>query len=121
LILKKELENSELPQKAKNILCELRNKINEKKILLNSLTIFQLRFNRVYPNFINNLSSHFSFLTQYEMVFISAHLMGLTTNQIADLLNISDGSVRKSRYRLKKKMGLKKDESFLNFIQSFNE
>ena len=121
LIIKKELQNTRLTEKTKNLLFELRSKINEKKIILNSLTVFQLSFNRVYPNFIKKLNSRFSFLTQYELVFLSAHLMGLSTVQIADLLNISDGSVRKSRYRLKKKMGLKKDVNFLNFVQSFNE
>ncbi len=121
LIIEKESQSVKLTGKIKMLFDELKNKINEKKILLNSLTIFQLRFNRVYPNFVTNISSRFSFLTQYEIAFVSAHLMGLSTSQIADLLNISDGSVRKSRYRLKKKMGLNKDENFVSFIQCFNE
>ena len=47
--------------------------------------------------------------------------MGLFTNQLADLLNISTNSVRKSRNRIKNKLGLKKEDDFLIFIHSVNQ
>lgn len=119
-IIQKELQNPDLPEESKRILTELKNKTKKKTVLWNNWTIFQLKFNQAYPNFISNLTKQFSGLTQYEMVFISAHLMGLSTNQLADLLNISDDSVRKSRYRLKKKLGLKKKDDFLNYIHELN-
>jgi DNA-binding CsgD family transcriptional regulator len=36
--------------------------------------------------------------------------MGLKTNEIADLLGISPDSVRKLKYRFKKKMGVSEEE-----------
>lgn len=119
-IIKRELQNPDLQEESKRVLTELKSKTKKKTVLWNNWTIFQLKFNQAYPNFISNLTTRFSGLTQYEMVFISAHLMGLSTNQLADLLNISDDSVRKSRYRLKKKLGLKKENDFLKFVHELN-
>jgi DNA-binding response OmpR family regulator/DNA-binding CsgD family transcriptional regulator len=117
-MLNNELRNQNLTDASKKILLELKRKTKRKTLIWNNWTIFQLKFNQTYPHFITNLTQKFPGLTQYEMVFISAHYMGLNTAQLADLLNISDGSVRKSRYRIKKKLGLKKEDDFLNFIQS---
>lgn len=103
-----------------NLIAELKEKINSKTILWNNWTIFQIKFSQVYPNFISRVKKKYDNLTQYELVFISATFLGLTTQQIADLLNITDDSVRKSRYRLKRKIGLGKDEDFLKFIYSLN-
>lgn len=119
-LLQKELLNTHLPEGSKNILLKLKKKIEENTVLRNNWAIFLLKFRQVYPRFIHNLTSLFSGLTQYELVFISAHMQGLNTKQIADLLNISDDSVRKSRYRTKKKLGLNKEDDFLSFIRSLN-
>ena len=119
-MIKKELQNPVLSKDSKGVLIKLKNKTKKKTVLRNNLTIFQLKFNQTYPHFISNLTAHYTGLTQYEMVFISAHLMGLNTNQMADLLNITNDSVRKSRYRLKKKMGLNKEDDFLKFVHELN-
>ncbi len=98
------------------LIMEIREKIRSKSILWNNWTIFQMKFSQVYPDFIPNVKKQFNNLTQYELVFISATFLGLTTQQIADLLNITDDSVRKSRYRIKRKLGLDKEQDFLEFI-----
>lgn len=119
-LISKELDNSTLSKEAKTILTEIKSRIKKNKILCNNWTLFQLKFNQKYPDFISNLNNHVAGLTQYEMVFISAHLMGFHTNQLAELFNITEDSVRKSRYRLKKKLGLKKEDDFLQFIHQLN-
>ena len=103
------------------LIVELKGKISSKSILWNNWTIFQIKFSQAYPDFIPRVKRKYDNLTQYELVFISASFLGLTTQQIADLLNISDDSVRKSRYRLKRKLGLSKDEDFLKFVYSLND
>ncbi|MDD4109171.1 MAG: response regulator [Prolixibacteraceae bacterium] len=118
-IISVRLKNAKLTADQKMILMEIKNKIERKKNLFNSWTVFQLRFNQVYPHFISNITSRISGLTQYELIFLSATVMGLSTTQLADLLNISDDSVRKSRYRLKKKLGLNKTDDLLKYIHSF--
>jgi len=119
-IISARLKNVKLNAEQKKILLEIKSKLNKKKNLFNSWTVFQLRFNQVYPNFISNLTSRIPGLTQYELVFLSATVMGLSTSQLGDLLNISDDSVRKSRYRLKKKLGLTRENDLLKYIHSFN-
>ena len=120
-IISKELDNLTLPQEVKTLLQDIKSSIKKNKILCNNWTLFQLKFNQKYPDFISNLNQHAVGLTQYEMVFISAHLMGLHTNQLSELFNITEESVRKSRYRLKKKLGLKKEDDFLQFIHRVNK
>lgn len=114
--IKTELQNPSLPEESKKVLVEIKNKIKKKSILGNNWTDFLIKFNHSYPAFISGLSARFEGLTQYDLVFISAHKMGFSTNQIAGLLNISDDSVRKSRYRIKKKLGLGRNDDFLKFI-----
>jgi DNA-binding response OmpR family regulator len=118
--MKAELRNPSLPPHLKKVLTEMHNKLNRKHFIVNNWTNFQLKFNQVYPEFIKKLTSKYPRLTQYEVVFISAHVMGLSTHQLADLFTISNDSVRKSRYRLKKKLGLNKADDFLNFIYSIH-
>lgn len=119
-IINNTIQNPDLTTHQKDLFIELRNKVNQKKFLVDKWTIFQLRFNQLYPHFMACLTQKYEKLTQYDLLFISATRMGLNTNQISDLLNISPGSARKSRYRLKKKMGLKKEDDFLKFIYSLN-
>ena len=54
-----------------------------------------------------------------ENLRMSAYIkMGMTTKQIAQLLNIADNSVFISRHRIKKKLKLSEKESLSRFIRS---
>lgn len=118
-LIEEELQKDIVSKKETMVLLKLKNRLKGKSILSDNWTIFQLKFNQVYPGFIEMISQKIPGLSQYEHVFISATKMGLNTNHIAELLNISEDSVRKSRYRLKKKLNLKRTESFLTFVLSF--
>lgn len=115
------LRNPDRTTHQSTLFLQLKRKINEKKFLTNNWTVFQVRFNQIYPHYISHFTKKFKNLTQYDLVFISAMRMGLSTTQLADLLNITEDSVRKSRYRLKKKIGLKKEDDFLKFIHSMDK
>ncbi len=78
-----------------------------------------MKFNQVYPDLIGRITRQYPKLTQLELTIISTILFNLNSNQIASMLNISPESVRKSRYRLKKKLKLEHDESLVKFIHSF--
>jgi len=116
-----ELKQKNITSKERMLLLNLRNKISSRSLISDNLTVFQLRFNQTYPHFITRVAEQFPNLTQYEIVLISATLMGFNTNQLGEILNISADSVRKSRYRLKKKIGLRKSEDFVLFIHSLNK
>jgi DNA-binding response OmpR family regulator/DNA-binding CsgD family transcriptional regulator len=118
LILAK-LRNENLTDDQKMLLLELKTKVSKKNILCNGWLVFQMKFNQAHPDFVPRITAKYAGLTQYELVFFSATYTGLTTSQMADLLNISQDSVRKSRYRIKKKIGLKREDDFLKFVYSF--
>ena len=98
----------------------LKNKINKKVVASNGWTIFQMKFNQTYPNFTTNLIKEHKNLTEYELLLCSSLLSGLNNNQIADLLNVTIESARKSKYRLKKKLGLQKEDDLVAYIATFN-
>lgn len=115
-----ELRNDKLSEEQKRILMNLKIRMKDSSVRPDSLTIFQLKFNQTYPDFTIKFARLFSHLTSYDLVFISAMAAGLNTNQLSNLLSISADSVRKSRYRLKRKMGLGKEDDLLKFIYSFH-
>lgn len=118
--IRHELSHNNLSETDRNILLKLKSQIKTKTLLTDNWAIFQLKFNQTYPHFISRFTSHYTNLTQYDLVIVSAMITGLNTNQLADLLNISADSVRKSRFRLKKKLGLAKKDDLLTFIHTYN-
>ncbi|QGY45981.1 response regulator [Maribellus comscasis] len=118
LIVENELYRPTGTKHKSDVLFKMKKYLNDKSLLLNNWATFQLRFNHVYPGFTEKLTERFDALTQYDIVFICATKMGMNTSQIAHLFNISDDSVRKSRYRIKKKLCLKKTDNFVQFTHS---
>ena len=86
-----------------------------------SWRIFQHKFVQVYPDLFGRITMQFPELTQLDLTIISAILFNLNSHQIAGMLNIAPESVRKSRYRLKKKLKLRNDESLVRFVHGFPE
>lgn len=119
--LSEELQKKENSGDQRRVLLDLKHKIQKKSALLNSLTAFQLKFNQTYPNFASRLFVKFPLLTQQDIILISAIFINLNTNQIGVILGISPESVRKSKYRLKKKLGINKDADLAVFIHELNE
>jgi tetratricopeptide (TPR) repeat protein len=68
-------------------------------------TSFKRSFDTTYPNFYLNLKHEFPELTDSNMRYIILSKLGLSVTEISNLLGISTESVKKSRQRLKKKMG----------------
>lgn len=66
---------------------------------------FRRSFDATYPNFYLNLKHEFPELTDSNMRYIILSKLGLSVTEISNLLGISTESVKKSRQRLKKKMG----------------
>lgn len=100
------------------------------------------RFNRVYKTIVkelntdkswNNLENHirnvhFDFLkrlkdkypaiTPREMDLATYLLMNMSTKEIAEIMNISDGGVELARYRLRKKLELSRKENLTGFLMN---
>jgi FixJ family two-component response regulator len=71
---------------------------------------------KVHPHFFKKLKKLCKNLTEENLKMIAYIKMGMTTKQIAQLLNISPKAIEINRYRLKKKMKLPEGESLVSFI-----
>lgn len=80
---------------------------------------FELHFNHVHGNFTNRLLEKYPKLSPQE-IKLSAYLrLNLTTKEIAHLLNISVRGVEISRYRLRKKLMLDRNDNLTDFMLKF--
>lgn len=98
--------------------------VNLQKILREELVIdkdfenAKLHIQRVHPDFFNLINEkaqrNLSLLDQKLCAYL---YLKMDTQQIAKLMNIEAKSVRMSRYRIKQKLGLGKDEDLNAFLQ----
>ena len=72
--------------------------------------VFKSYFSEVHNNFDQNLKSIAQDVTENDIRLASFLRMNLTTKEIASLINVLPDSVLKSKYRLKKKLGLSKEQ-----------
>ncbi len=80
---------------------------------------FQFHFDRVHGDFTNRFKAAFPPLSPQD-IRLSAYLrMNLSTKEIAQLLNISVRGVEISRYRLRKKLKLDRNQNLQEFILNF--
>jgi len=79
---------------------------------------FKKTFQEVYPNFFATLRFKFPEITASELRLSALIKMNLSLKEAASTLGISAESVKKSRYRLKKKIALPEDDSLEDFIRS---
>lgn len=75
-------------------------------------------FTQVNPHFFDNLKQKFPDLTANEIKLCAYIRIGMSSKQIAQMLNLSPESVNKNRYRLRKKLGMEKDEALDELIAS---
>ncbi len=76
---------------------------------------FKSKFLVVFPDFYESLSHEVKF-TNAEQRLLACEYLGLSNGEIASMLAISPESVIKTRYRLKKKLGISKSDDLLVFI-----
>jgi tetratricopeptide (TPR) repeat protein len=79
---------------------------------------FNAVFEHVHQSFFDKLKAHSDQLTSHDIRLISLMKMNLPSTEVATLLGISPDSLRVTRYRLRKKLGLKQGENLTAFIQA---
>lgn len=81
--------------------------------------VFRLRFEKIDPTFFEELSHRFK-LTETDLRICALIKLNVTTQEAANMLNITADSVNKSRYRLRKKLNLPKEVELNSFIQTIS-
>lgn len=80
---------------------------------------FEENFDLVYENYLKRLGETFPTLTVSDKKLCAYLKMGLSSKDIAPLLNMSFRSVEMSRYRLRKKLNLEREINLTEFLQNF--
>ena len=79
----------------------------------------EFHFDRVHRDFSKRIKQEFPQLTTQEMKLCTYLRLNFTTKEIAQLLHISVRGVEISRYRLRKKLKLNRDQNLSEFILEF--
>lgn len=80
---------------------------------------FKRAFQDVYPDFFASLRYRFPAITVSEIRLAALIKINLSLKEAANMLGISVDSVKKSRYRLKKRLGLQDEQSLEEFLNHF--
>lgn len=94
-----------------NIISEL-----DKSISQDTWTEFEVRFQEVHVDFYNRLSRQFPDLTPNELRLCAFLRLNMTSKEIADITYQSAESLKTARYRLRKKLGLDRDENLIAYL-----
>ncbi len=95
----------------KNVISEL-----DKSITQDTWTEFEVRFQEVHVDFYNSLSRQFPDLTPNELRLCAFLRLNMTSKEIADITYQSAESLKTARYRLRKKLGLDRDENLVAYL-----
>ncbi len=77
---------------------------------------FEINFDKVYEDFLKKLREAYTELTPKDLKLCAYLRMNLSSKEIAPLLNISVRGIEISRYRLRKKLQLGRDENLIEFL-----
>jgi DNA-binding CsgD family transcriptional regulator len=80
---------------------------------------FERSFNLVHGDFIKRLLEKHPYLTPQEIKLAAYLRLNLNTKEMAQLLNISVRGVEISRYRLRKKLGIEREDNLNEFMLKF--
>ncbi len=112
-------------------LLPLTNKNGEEKIAkliseikTRTLTInwteFDYLFAQIHQSFYTILNQRFPDISQSDRKLCGLMKLNLSTKEIASVLNVSLETIKKNKFRLKKKFGLQAGDSLIRFIQEIN-
>lgn len=81
---------------------------------------FEENFNLVYDNFLQKLSDRYPVLKLSDRKLCAYLRMGLSSKEMASLLNTSVRSIETARYRLRRKLELDQGRNLQDFLQSLD-
>jgi tetratricopeptide (TPR) repeat protein len=80
---------------------------------------FKIHFEKAYPGLIQHIKEIYEHLSPAELRMFLLMKLNIDSKEIASILGISIESVKKTRYRLKKKMELKEEDDLNDFVRNY--
>ncbi len=108
------LEESPTKEEVELLITQLK----KEKIIESNWKDYLISFEKLHPSFYATLEQMDIFLTKSEKRLCAFIFQDLTINQIAAIIHVNPNSVEKSRFRLRKKLLLKKEQNLNQFIQT---
>ncbi len=108
--LSKKVDEDVIPE-LKDIRKIISTNLNEE-----SWSLFTYHFEKVHPQFFNNLKTTFPALTQHDLRICAYLRVGMSNKEIANISNITTDSVKKNLNRMKKKMSLTVETDFRAYL-----
>ncbi len=90
-----------------------------KQVENNQWNLFKTYFDQSYKDFIVNLQQKHPDLTKMELKFCTYLRIQLPSKQIASIMNIAPETIYKTRYKIRKKLKLSKEESLDTYLLEF--
>jgi len=82
----------------------------------NNWEVFEMHFDQVHDAFLNRLSELHPDLSQREQKLSAFVRMGMSSKEIASLMNITTRAVKNNRYKLRQKLGVIQGENLSAYI-----
>jgi tetratricopeptide (TPR) repeat protein len=101
---------------AEAILSKVKKKLNNSSVLRQDWKAFAEVFDQVHPTFVQNLLKQYPDLTKMEVRICMMLRAGLSTEEIAQLLYVTERNIENHRLRMRKKMKLKRNENIYSVI-----
>lgn len=79
---------------------------------------FRIQFEKVHPDFFTKLKARYPAITEGELRFCAYIRTGIENKLIAQMLSLQPDSIKKTRYRIRKKLGLALEDSLENFLRN---
>ncbi len=108
-----ELPESEHKNKIKNIYQYLQNNT----YVFNNAENLNKQIDKVYKDFLNRLEEKHPGLTKAEKKLCTLLYVNMSSKEIATITNSTIRTIETSRYRLRKKFNLSRDEDIVSFLQ----
>lgn len=113
--IKKQASDSTLNQKIQKLI----QKLQQEEIREEGWEQVMFHFNQLHRDFFQRLKTNYSQLTPKDLKMCAYLRMNLSTKEMTSLLNVTTRGVEASRYRLRKKFGLTKEENLTEFLMQF--
>lgn len=113
--LKKMKSTSDNPHELRMLLKKIDSEIDSEK----QWKVFETSFENVHEEFLKRIKVEYPDLTPRELKLCAYLRMNISSKEISVLMNISTRGVEISRYRLRKKLKLKREDNLTDFIISF--
>jgi len=112
------LETGELNENSvvtiKNMITDIKDKISQ-----DNWQHFEVAFQNVHPGFCNNLLSGFPTLTPAELKHSILIMLGLNIKDMAAVLNQHPDSIKVTRSRIRKKIGIPNETNLQTYLSGF--